>query len=78
MTPPRIRPATRADYPTFVRLVAELGTDDPIIEEPRFAAELAPTTFIAESEAGTALGYTYYAIMKETAYVRHVVTAADG
>ncbi|HVH47141.1 MAG TPA: hypothetical protein VM925_32590 [Labilithrix sp.] len=49
MTPPRIRPTARADYPTFVRLVVELGTDDPILEEPRVADELVPTTITPSS-----------------------------
>jgi GNAT superfamily N-acetyltransferase len=76
-----IRAAERRDHAVFVRLFPELGVDDPILDEERFAHQLLPTTLIAE--AGVAdgdrqpVGYAYFQIMKDVAYVRHLVTAPD-
>lgn len=74
----RVRQATRGDHPSFVRLFPELGVDDPIQDEQRFHESMVPTTLIAESaEGGVVLGYTYYQLMKDVAYVRHLVTAPE-
>ena len=73
----RIRPANATDYGTFVRLFPELAVEDPILEEKRFVVELVPTTIVAEDEGGSAVGYAYFHIMRDVAYVRHIVTAPE-
>jgi GNAT superfamily N-acetyltransferase len=76
----RVRPATAADYPTFVRLFPELGVDDPIMSQDRFAREIVPTALIAERDAQgsrVAVGYAHFRIMKDVAYVRHLISAPD-
>jgi ribosomal protein S18 acetylase RimI-like enzyme len=76
----RVRPATAADYPTFVRLFPELGVDDPIMAETKFAREIVPTSFIAERDAQgsrVAVGYAHFRIMKDVVYVRHLISAPD-
>ena len=73
----RIRPATATDYEAFVRFFPELAVDDPILEERRFIAELVPTTVVAEDQSGTVVGYAYFQIMGDVAYVRHIVTAPE-
>lgn len=74
----RVRAAVRSDHHAFVRLFPELAVDDPILDEQQFAETLMPTTLIAESaESGAVLGYGYYQLMKDVAYVRHLVTAPE-
>jgi ribosomal protein S18 acetylase RimI-like enzyme len=73
-----VRGATRSDHPAFVRLFPELAVEDPILDEEQFLGTLVPTTLIAESaENGAVLGYAYYQLMKDVAYVRHLVTAPE-
>src|SRR4051812_38673971 len=71
-----VRPATLADHAVFVRLFPELEVDDPILDEEKFAHQLLPTTLIAEV-SGMPVGYTYFQLLKDVAYVRHVVTAPE-
>ena len=72
----RLREARASDHPTFVRLFAELGVDDPVLDSARFAAEVAPTMLVAE-EGSAALGYVYFQLASELAYVRQLVTAPE-
>jgi ribosomal protein S18 acetylase RimI-like enzyme len=73
----RVRAARPDDYPTFARLYPELRVDDPVLDDARFAAELAPITFIAEDEAGAPLGYAFYQVIQDVMYIRHLVTAPE-
>ncbi|HSO40073.1 MAG TPA: GNAT family N-acetyltransferase [Labilithrix sp.] len=74
----RVRSAVRADHPSFARLFPELAVDDPVLDEEQFALTLVPTTILAVSpEDGSVLGYAYYQLMKDVAYVRHVVTSPE-
>jgi ribosomal protein S18 acetylase RimI-like enzyme len=72
-----VREARRADHPSFVRLFPELAVDDPILDEDEFARTLVPTTLLAEAPDGAVLGYVYFQLVKDVAYVRHVVTAPE-
>lgn len=69
-----VRAARPEDYATFVRLFAELGTDNPVLDEARFRAEIVPTMLLAE-DAGAAVGYVYFQLTGALAYVRNVATA---
>jgi len=68
-----VRPARDTDYATFVALFAELGVDDPVLDETRFRAEIVPTMLVAED--GAPVGYAYFQLTAPLAYVRNVVTA---
>lgn len=72
----RARLARPDDYGTFTRLVAELGTDDPVLPEDRWVAELMPITWIFERH-GTVAGYVFAQTMNTTGYVRHLVVAPE-
>lgn len=75
-----VRPARASDHPLFARLFPELETDDAVLEPERFVRELMPTTVVAEVETGQdarPVGYAHFQIMKELAYVRHIVTAPE-
>jgi ribosomal protein S18 acetylase RimI-like enzyme len=73
------RPARPDDHAAFVRLFPELAVDDPIMGKERFVAELMPTTIVAVGPEGDdpaqIVGYAYFQIIRELAYVRHIVTA---
>ena len=77
----RIRPAQRADHAAFVRLFPELAVDDPVLDEEGFTALLAPSTLVMENgedpDPKRVTGYAYFQIMKDTAYVRNIVTAPE-
>jgi ribosomal protein S18 acetylase RimI-like enzyme len=83
----RIRPAQPSDHAAFVRLFPELAVEDPVMPAEKFTRELVPTTLIAEAigtenEAGSGepprvVGYAYFQILKDLAYVRHLVTAPE-
>lgn len=64
------------DYGTFARLVEELGTDDPVLPEDRWVAELMPITWIFERH-GEVAGYIFAQTMNTTGYVRHLVVAPE-
>ncbi len=69
----QLRPATPADYATFVRLLPELAVDDPTPTPEAFARDLVPTMLIAEDAAP--LGYVYYQLLTGVTYVRQLVVA---
>ena len=78
----RIRPAVPADHPAFVRLFPELAVDDPVLDQAKFDQELVPTMLVMEAGKGApepdrVIGYTYFQVMNDLAYVRHVVTAPE-
>jgi len=79
--PATVRPARPEDYAVFVRLFPELGVSDPTVEEDRWAREMMATTLIAEAAgapaAAPAVGYGYFQIIRDTVYVRHLVTAPE-
>lgn len=76
-----VRAASPEDYGVFERLFPELAVEEKTLERRRWERELMPTTLIAEAGGGArparAVGYAYFQIIRETAYVRHVVTAPD-
>lgn len=67
------RPATPADHATFLRLVVELQTGDPLPERARWEAAVMPTTLFYEDAQGRIAAYSYHQILGDTGYVRHVV-----
>ena len=70
-----IRPAKPEDYGVFVRLFPELAVEEKPVERGRWEREVMPTTLVAEAGAGhEAVGYAYFQIIRDTAYVRHLVT----
>lgn len=73
------RPARPGDHAAFERLFPELAVEDPPISQEKWASELMPTTLMVEDGNATdpseIVGYAYYQIMKDVAYIRHVVTA---
>ncbi len=69
-----VRAAVPLDYPDFARLFPELTTDHVPPSEPRWLAEMAATTLLAE-EDGAAVGYLYAQPLAEMGYVRHLVVA---
>lgn len=78
--PLRVRAAQASDHALFARLYPELQTGDAVLELEPFVRELLPTTLIAEVETsgqGRPVGYAYFQIIKDLAYVRHIVTAPE-
>jgi ribosomal protein S18 acetylase RimI-like enzyme len=77
----RVRPARAADHAAFVRLFPELAVDDPTLDEEQFVQKLMPETLVAEAGEGPdpahVVGYAFFQIMKDLAYVRHLVTAPE-
>lgn len=73
----RVRPAEPADHREFVRLFPELAVDDPVKDAGRFAAEIMPGALMAEAEDGRVVGYTYFQLIEDLAYVRHIVCAPE-
>ncbi len=71
-----VRAARASDHALFARLFPELATDDAVLEPEAFVRDLLPTTLVAEAETRP-VGYAYFQIMKDTAYVRHVVTSPE-
>lgn len=71
---PTVRAARADDYGAFVRIFPELGVDDPIVSAERFAREMTPTTFVAESD-GEVIGYVFFQLLSGVAYVRHVAVS---
>ena len=58
-----------------------MAVDDPILSEDEFTLKLVPNTLVAEAgegpEPARIVGYCYFQIMKDLAYVRHVVAAPE-
>ena len=73
----RIRPAVPDDHAAFARLFPELGVDDAIPDATRFATEMVPTTIIMEDANGSAVGYAYWVVLKETVHLSQIVTAKE-
>jgi len=63
-----IRQAIAADYPDYVRLVAELGVPDPVPAAERFAERLVPQMYVA-CEDGAVIGYTTWRRYGPTAHL---------
>ncbi|MBX3191941.1 MAG: GNAT family N-acetyltransferase [Labilithrix sp.] len=59
-----------------MRLVPALAVPDPVPPADRWERELLPTTLVAEGEGGV-VGYTYFQILQNVTYVRHLVTAPE-
>ena len=73
-----IRPARPDDHGAYLRLFPELKVDDPPMEQARFVRELMATTLVVEgADPGQIVGYSYFQIIKDVVYVRHVVTAPE-
>jgi GNAT superfamily N-acetyltransferase len=70
----QIRPARPGDHAAFAALFPELAVDDPTPDAGRFERDLMPTTILAE-EGSSVLGYAYFQVLGDLAYVRHVVVA---
>ena len=70
------RPASPADYPLFTRLFPELATGDPLPSPARWAAEIAPDTWLFEQD-GADVGYLFFERLGGVGYVRHVVVAPE-
>jgi ribosomal protein S18 acetylase RimI-like enzyme len=78
-----VRAARPEDYEVFVRLFRELALEEAPREKDRWEREVMATTLIAEAASGDSpagtlprpvLGYAYFQIIRDTAYVRHLVT----
>ena len=72
----RIRAATPADYPTFVRFFAELGAGHAPLARERWQTTAMPTTLLFE-RAGSPVGYCMYEVLTATGYVRNLVVAPE-
>jgi ribosomal protein S18 acetylase RimI-like enzyme len=72
----RVRPATPADYPAFVRFFAELGTGDAPLPEPRWRSFALPNSLFFERGRQT-VGYCMFEVLSETGYIRHLVVAPE-
>jgi GNAT superfamily N-acetyltransferase len=71
-----LRPATRADYPTFKRLFPELGVDDPIPSVDDFEADVVPTMLMADKD-GVAAGLAWSRPGPEVTHLRVLITAPE-
>lgn len=69
-----VRQARVTDHAAYAKLFPELGVDDAIFDEARFAREIMPTTIVAEDESGPT-GYAFYVVIGETTHVSHLVVA---
>lgn len=70
-----IRPANAADYDAFARMYPQLNTPDPTPSRERWERELAPRTIVAGD--GDVVGYCYAQVLRDTGYVRHLVSDAS-
>lgn len=73
---PIVREALPGDHAAFLRLFPELAVEDPLPDLDKFVRELMPTMLVLE-RAGRVDGYTYFQLLGEMAYVRHLVTAPE-
>lgn len=71
-----LRPARADDYPAFLRLLPELGVDDPVPPPDRWADDFVPRTIIAERD-GAVLGYCAVQHLGTDGYVRHLVVGPE-
>lgn len=72
----RVRPARADDYEHFVRLVAELGVEDPIPSPERWVVESMPDTIMLEGN-GVVSAYARTQMLDNVGFVRHLVVASD-
>jgi GNAT superfamily N-acetyltransferase len=72
-----LRAAAPGDYPAFTRLFGELAVDDPPAPRERWQADLMPATVVAERD-GEVVGYCYFQLLQDSAYVRNVAVAPAG
>ena len=81
-----VRAAVPEDYGVFALLFPELWVEERPLEKDRWEREMMATTLIAEAGSGDlpagalprrSVGYAYFQIIRDTAYVRHVVTAPE-
>jgi GNAT superfamily N-acetyltransferase len=61
------------DFSFYLRLLPELGVEDPPPDAARFAAELAPRGLVLEDEGGAEIGWTHGEIIGDAGYVRNVI-----
>lgn len=69
------RPAREDDYVVFARLQPQLGTPDPVPSRARWQNEICAQTLLAERD-GVVVGYVFGQALRDTGYVRNVVTDA--
>jgi len=69
-----VRAARMSDYAAYASLFRELGVDDAIFDEERFARAMMPTTVVAE-DAGVTIGYAHFIVIGDTTHVSQVVSA---
>jgi len=69
-----VRRATADDYATHCELFRELGVDDPVPTEERFARDLAPKILFCERD-GRAIGYVAHYVLGRDGYIGHLVVA---
>ncbi len=75
MSPPCLRPATAADHALYSHFFAQLGLEDAPLVRGRWETENAATTaFFVED--GKEVGYAFWELAGENAYVKHVVIDA--
>jgi ribosomal protein S18 acetylase RimI-like enzyme len=73
-----VRPATRDDYASFVRLFPELRVPDPKLTLAQFEERMLSSTLVLDGPGGPrapAAGYAYWQAYGATAHVVHVVVA---
>ena len=70
----RIRDATASDYGAYVRLVAELGVDDPVPSATRFVDELRARTLVAVDAHDEVIGYVLVEELHGVGYIRNIVS----
>jgi ribosomal protein S18 acetylase RimI-like enzyme len=67
--------AVAADYEHYVRLFAELGVQDPILEPGRWESLHMPGTVFVRA-GDEVVGYGYFQALDRVGYVRHVAVEA--
>ena len=67
-----VRPASAEDRLLYVRLLPELGVDDPPPDEERWARELQPWTLVAE-RGGEAVGVCTWVRLEGSGHVRTLI-----
>lgn len=71
-----VRPATADDYEAYVRLLAELGVDDPAPPKERWVADMAPNTLVYDEGSG-AVGYVFYRLLGHDVHVANLAVAKE-
>lgn len=71
-----VRDAHEDDYPAFARLFPELQVPDPVPSREKWQRDMCPTTLVAE-RGGAVLGYVYFELLEDAAYIRNVVSAPE-